>query len=99
MNSKLFLALVAAVMIALAVPFCGAQAPKPTSTATPIVTVTKNDGSTVRGKLTAAGPGSITVEPSAPAGAAAVQIAWHDIKTVSNGLTQAKAIQQFKSEH
>jgi hypothetical protein len=94
MKQKLFLSLLASLLF---VPFCVAQTPKPA--ATPIVTVTKNDGSIVRGKLTAAGPGSITVEGAGVAATAPVQIAWRDIKTVSNGLTQAKALSQFKTEH
>jgi hypothetical protein len=83
---------------------CLAAAPgqtpaKPAAGAAPIVTVTKANGSTLRGKLTAAGPASITVEVAGVGATPPADIAWKYIKSVSNGLTQIKALQQFKAEH
>ncbi len=70
--------------------------------AQPIVTVIRGDGTTVRGKLASSNPKSLTVEPVAKPKAApepAVEIAWSDIKSVSNGLTQKKVIAQWKHDH
>ena len=101
MSPKLFLTCTVALLFAVVVPINFAATPpaKPAANTTPIVTVTKNDGSTVHGKLTAAGPGSITVEAPGVGAVHPTEIPWREIKSVSNGLTQAKALQQFRTEH
>ena len=80
----------------------------------PIVTVTKADGTTVRGTVTVSEPDSIIVTPPAPRPvvarpgrpvaapaepAAPVVVPWSEIKSVSNGLTQANAFSQWKLTH
>jgi len=59
----------------------------------PIVIVSQIDGTSLRGHLTASDVDGVTVAPIGKPGAPApdaVNIAWKQIKTVSNGLTRAK---------
>ena len=67
----------------------------------PPVVVTRNDGTTVRGKLVDYDRDKLTLEvaakPKEPA--TRVEVAWADVKRVSNGLTREKALQKWKSEH
>jgi hypothetical protein len=68
----------------------------------PIVTVRQSDGTAVRGRLSASDPDGVTVEPFGKRGHPApdpVTIPWKQIKWMSNGLTQAKALAQWKHEH
>lgn len=67
----------------------------------PIVNVKKLDGSVVHGQLVSADGASVSVKPSAEPGkyGDAVDIQWSEIKSVSNGLTQAKAKAAWKAEH
>jgi hypothetical protein len=74
----------------------------------PIVTITKTDGSTVRGSITASDPDNVTIQPPPKPGKTStapaitpdpVTIAWHDIRSVSNGLTQRKALDAWKGDH
>lgn len=64
----------------------------------PLVTVTQNDGTRIHGEMVGADPDKVVVMPEVKAGEAAepVEIAWSDIKAVSNGLTRAKALQSWK---
>lgn len=66
-----------------------------------LVTVTKADGTVVRGQLSASDPKGVSVQPiakNAPDGAV-VLVPWSEIKSVSNGLTRQKAIDKWKKEH
>ena len=75
----------------------GAPATPP---AAPFVTVTKTDGSTVRGRLASSDPKSLSVVPvvrGAPGDP--VEVPWSEVKTVSNGLTRERAIDQWKRTH
>ena len=68
----------------------------------PFVSVTKADGSIVKGLLTASDPAAVTLTPPAPPGQAAndpVVIKWPEITKVSNGLTRKKVLDQWKGEH
>src|SRR5438067_978413 len=67
----------------------------------PIITVIKTDGSAVRGQLNSSDPKGLSLQPlvkNVPQGEN-VTIPWADIKTVSNGLTRQKAIEQWKKDH
>src|SRR5436190_14388918 len=88
--------LVATASSPLVVVLAGAAPAKPVN-----VTVIKTDGSNVRGQLNAFDLKGVTVQKlvkNQPSGDQ-VTIAWADIKSVSNGLTRAKAIEQWKKEH
>jgi hypothetical protein len=65
------------------------------------VTITRNDGTSVRGKITAYDRDKVTMEvigkPKDPT--VSTDIPWTDIKRVSNGLTYEKALQKWKGEH
>lgn len=100
------------VVLALATAFVArADAPRrpapaprqPAAPVVPQVTVVKVDGTTVRGQLTASDPDSVTVTPPAKAGSAdapePVVVSWKDVRSVSNGFTQAKALVQWKQAH
>jgi hypothetical protein len=68
----------------------------------PIVSVTQSDGSVIRGRLSASDPDGLTIQPLPKTGQPApeqVIIPWKQIKHVSNGLTQAKALAQWKEQH
>ena len=73
----------------------------------PLVTVTRTDGSSLRGRLTASDPKAITVTPIARPKTRtepeqlgeAVQLAWGEIKSISSGLTRQRVIEQWKKEH
>ena len=71
----------------------------PATKPAPLVIVTKSDNTTVRGQLVAADPDNVTIKPPPNAGAEDVVIQWKDIKRVSSGLTQARALEQWKIEH
>jgi hypothetical protein len=69
----------------------GAEKPKP------IVTVTKADQSTVRGRLIAYDADVVTLEVGPKAGEGEiVEVRWDEIAKVSNGLTHAKALDEWK---
>jgi hypothetical protein len=87
---------------------CALAAAPTTPDGKAIVTVAKTDGSSVRGTITASDPDNVTLQPLAKVGKPTtapaaepepVVIAWHDIKNVSNGLTQRKALDAWKIEH
>ncbi|MGB7156907.1 MAG: hypothetical protein WBD40_02505 [Tepidisphaeraceae bacterium] len=82
---------VAGSAIALAAP---APAKKPAS----IVTIKKQDGTTVRGQLVSAEPGQLVVKAPGAAGET-VNVRWSQIARVSNGLTQEQAAEQFRTLH
>ena len=68
----------------------------------PIVTITKSDGATVRGNLESSDPDQVTVRPMAAAGGGRgepIVVPWKEIVRVSNGLTRAKALEQWKGEN
>jgi len=74
----------------------GGGKPKPaTSKPAPTVTVIKKDKTTTHGQLIAVEPSQIKVQTKE----GDILIAWADIRSVSNGLTRAKAIEQFRKEH
>jgi hypothetical protein len=81
------------------------QAPNktPASKPAPVVTVTKTDGTLVRGQIVSSDPDQVVVKPALKAGEKIagddVAIAWKEIKIVSNGLTQKKALEAWKEEH
>src|SRR3954449_2384199 len=66
----------------------------PTSRPAPppqIVTIRKADGSTLRGKVLGGDGVQLTIAPiEGKAFGQPVELAWQDVKTVSNGLTQRK---------
>jgi hypothetical protein len=67
----------------------------------PVVAIKKVDGSTVRGRLIASDGLHLSIEPAVDKNTFgdAVDIAWKDVKTVSNGLTQKKANDAWKAAH
>ena len=76
----------------------------PTTPATPqppLVTVTKTDGSLVRGRLASSDPKSLSIVPTVKGGAPGdpIEVPWTEVKTVSHGLTQQRAIDQWKRAH
>jgi hypothetical protein len=85
------------VLLAIGLLLIVAAAP----TKTPIVTVTKSDGTAVRGQLNSSDPKGISIVQlvkGQPTGES-VTLTWADIKSVSNGLTQKRAIEQWKKDH
>jgi hypothetical protein len=65
------------------------------------VSLTKADGSVVRGKITAYDRDKVTMDvigkPKDPP--VSTDIPWDQIKRISNGLTHEKALQKWKGEH
>jgi hypothetical protein len=77
-------------------------AKKPTASSPPPVTIVKTDGTSIRGQISTSDPDSITIQPAAKPGADAaspVVIEWKDIRSVSSGLTQQKALAAWKEQH
>jgi hypothetical protein len=72
--------------------------PKPT-----MATVFKTDGTSIRGAIESADPDQVVIKPAPKPGhkddAESVTIPWKQIKSVSNGITQAKLLQAWKVEH
>jgi hypothetical protein len=72
-----------------------------------LITVVRTDGPPVRGTLVSSDPDNVVVQPVAKPGQKdkdaqtpeQVTIPWKDIKTVSNGLTRAKALEAWKAQH
>jgi hypothetical protein len=66
-----------------------------------IVTIIKTDGTTVRGQLGEINPTEVNVTLLAkpPAQGEAIKVPWSEIKSVSNGMTRARAIEQWKKAH
>lgn len=76
----------------------------PASKPVPIVMLTKGDGTLLRGQVTGADPAGVTFVAAPKAGAAAgdaspVVIPWREIKSVSNGITEAKVVADWKAAH
>jgi hypothetical protein len=73
----------------------------PASPAPVNVIITKTDGSAIRGQILAVDPDRINLKPAPRAGdrgePAPIDILWKDIKSVSNGLTRQKAIDEWKA--
>lgn len=90
-----------AVALLLTLSLLGAGAPPAGNKLPPIITITKTDGTTVKGNLVSAGRDAVSVRPfvKGVAAADAVDVPWPAIKSVSNGLTRAKAFEQWKTEH
>jgi len=61
------------------------------------ITVKKTDGTSATGEMLSADPESITLLP--PGKKDAVVIAWKDVASVSNGLTQKLALGVWKNKH
>lgn len=59
------------------------------------VTVKKADGTTVAGELISADHDGVIVQPTGKPG---VQVVWKDVASVSNGLTRAQAVAQWKAK-
>ena len=103
--SRMTVILVAVGLIGWFGGWAGGQArnttePKPAPP--PYIVVTKTDGTLVKGQLTASDPGALTVTPPAAPGKPAndpVVIKWAEVSKVSNGLTRAKVLEQWKGEH
>jgi len=72
------------------------QATKPA--VLPIVDVVTADGKTIHGRLTNADGLDVTIQPMA-AGQEPQTIPWRDVKRISNGLTQQKAMDAWKTLH
>src|SRR2546423_1248536 len=86
-------------IIAVALLVLAAAPAKP-----PVVTVTKTDKTTIRGTLGDVTPQEVNLttiprSSTQPAQGEQVKIAWSDIKSVSNGLTQQKVIELWKRDH
>jgi hypothetical protein len=66
-----------------------------------IVTIIKTDGTTIRGQLAEINPTEVNVTLLAkpPAQGEAVKVPWSEIKSLSNGMTRARAIDQWKKSH
>ncbi len=82
-------------LLLTAIAFAAASA-KP-----PIVTVIKSDGTSVRGTLGNVDPKEVNITTVAKAGAQgeAVKLAWAEIKSLSNGMTQKRVIELWKKDH
>jgi len=94
MHVRTLLILVAVALITIAAT--PATPPKP-----PVITITKSDGTTVRGQLDTADLKSVSVTQlvkGKPEGEKAT-IAWADIKSISNGMTRQRVIDQWKKDH
>jgi len=105
----LFLFAIVGVTFALAAP--SPDHGKPAGPA--LVGVTRNDGSNIRGTIVSVDPDNVTIQPPAPPARPARKdapasepvappvavIAWKDIRSVSNGLTQRKALDAWKAEN
>jgi hypothetical protein len=80
-----------------------AETKAPVQKPLPFVVVTKTDGTQMRGQITASDPDQVTVKPAPKAGEKTagedVVVTWKEIKAISNGLTQKKALEQWKTEH
>ena len=74
--------------------------PRVTQPAVPLVTIFKLDKTSVRGTVVGVDPDAVTIEPAAKPGSAEnpapVVVPWTEIRAVSSGLTQAKAVAQWK---
>jgi hypothetical protein len=91
-------------LAAIVTPVGGAPSPKAPAADKPkppqIVTVKKSDGSSVRGKVAANDREHLTIDPvEGNKFGAPIEIAWSDVKSVSNGLTHQKALEAWKVEH
>lgn len=66
----------------------------------PVVVVKKNDGTSVQGQLTASDGEHLTIQPADAKGAGKpIEVAWSDVKSVSNGLTRQLALLTWKGQH
>jgi hypothetical protein len=69
----------------------------------PLVTLTKTDGSTLRGEVVSSTPENVVFKPARKPNEQTdpeqVTLAWSEIKKLSNGLTQQKALETWKNEH
>ncbi|HVT90101.1 MAG TPA: hypothetical protein VHD56_14705 [Tepidisphaeraceae bacterium] len=94
----------AALLFAFLVPGHGVAAPEPSKPA-PIITIIRLDGTSVRGTVTSMGPIIIAFQPAPkpnqPAGTKLdpINLPWASVRSISNGMTHAKFMQQFKLEH
>jgi hypothetical protein len=68
-----------------------------------LITITKTDGTTVRGEIVSSDPDQIVFKParkpSEKTDPEQINIPWGEIKRVSNGLTQQKALDAWKAQH
>ena len=77
----------------------------PRTPVVPLVTVVKLDGTSVRGSIVTVDPDQVTLTPAPKTGPAATApsenlvIEWKEIKSVSNGMTAAKALAAWKETH
>src|SRR2546423_12522780 len=87
------------IVLALAYSATLAAPEKPPS----LITVTRTEGPPVRGTLVSSDPESVVIQPPAKPGQKdtpeQMTIPWKDIKSVSNGLTRAKALEAWKAQH
>ena len=84
------------ILIVLPLLFIAAAPPRPVT-----FTVTKTDGSIIRGQLASSDPRQVTIQPmlKGQADGAAVVLPWSEIKFVSGGLTRQRLIMQWKKDH
>jgi hypothetical protein len=75
--------------------------PAPKPALPPTINVVKTDGSVVKGQFAGADHDGVSLRPFVTGKPAAdpVIVKWSDVKSVSNGLTRQKAIDQWKSDH
>src|SRR5690349_11111261 len=99
----LLLSICTALLLAPALAQQPRQRPSATKTAlAPIVTVIQNDGSTARGRLTGIDVDHLTLTPpvtTTDPSPQPVTLSWADVKSVSNGLTRAKVLDDWRKEH
>lgn len=97
-RTRLLVAFSIVTLLVLAPAILSAQSKSPKDRPPPISTVTKVDGTTVKGTIVSADPDNVTVRPLAKAGEEPepIVIAWTEIKKLSNGLTREKAWAQWK---
>jgi hypothetical protein len=101
MNRRELLACAAsAAVVAILYPFDPSFVARAAAPVDSPITITKTDGTTVKGKITSYDREKVTMDvitkPKDPV--VSTTISWDDIKKVSNGLTREKAIRKWKGE-
>jgi hypothetical protein len=101
MNRRELLVAAVAAVVATSCPFGRALQAWAVAPADALVTITKTDGTTARGKITSYDRDKVTMDVVAKPKVPPVStiFTWDEIKTVSNGLTRQKALQRWKGEN
>jgi hypothetical protein len=96
-RTRLSIASALALGFLISVALC---AEKPPEKPKPIVTITQTDGADVRGRLMTYDNKTVTLETIVKSGEGeSIVVEWARIKSVSSGLTLAKAQQEWKAKH